>query len=136
MSNTNCLPNVAFNIKLGSCIFPGAEYLEHAFFLRSKLTAEAEQGVAELKLWTPLPTGGENYHYLQEMWKQEQKSSSRDFWPSYKSLKHLISTLEAMQKLNAFYRNKNFHTLKVDFMLLKLANICPHVSTDAKNSVF
>ena len=41
-----------------------------------------------------------------------------------------------MQKLNAFYRNKNFDTLKVGFMLLKLANICLHVSTDAKNSVF
>ena len=38
-----------------------------------------QQAVIELKLSKPPPTGIENYQYLQQIWKQEQKSSFKEF---------------------------------------------------------
>ena len=41
-------------------------------------------------------------------------------------------TLEAMQKMIAFYYDKDIHMLKLGCTLPNLANICLHKSTDAK----
>ena len=97
--------------------------------LKSELTTE--QAVVKLKLSKPPPTGIENYQYLQQIWKQEQMSSFKDFLRWYNN-KDVVPTLEAMQKRIAFYHDKDINMLKLGCTLPNLANICLHKSTDAK----
>ena len=59
------------------------------------------QSVNKLKLSKPLPLGSENYHYLKQIWKQEQMSSFKDFL-RWNNNKDVVRTLEAMQKVNVF----------------------------------
>ena len=90
-----------------------------------------EQAVIKLELSKPPPTGIENYHYLQQIWKQEQMSSFRDFLRWQKN-KDVVPTLEARQKIIAFYHDKDIDMLKLVCTLRNLANICLQKSTDAK----
>ena len=90
-----------------------------------------EQAVIKLKLSKPPPTGIENYLYLQQIWKHEQKNSFRDFL-QWHNKKDVVPTLEAMQKMIAFYHDKDIDRLKLCCTLPNLANICLHKSTDAK----
>ena len=46
--------------------------------------------------------------------------------------KDVVPTLEAMQKMIAFYHDKDINMLKLGCTLPNLANICLHKSTDAK----
>ena len=46
--------------------------------------------------------------------------------------KDVVRTLEAMQKMIAFYHDKDIDMLKLGCILSNLANICLHKSTDAK----
>ena len=57
-------------------------------------------------------------------------SSFKDFLRWYKN-KDVVPTLEAMQKMIAFYHDKNIDLLKLGCTLPNLANICLHKSTDA-----
>ena len=90
-----------------------------------------EQAVIKLKLSKPPPTGIENYQYLQQIWKQEQISSFKDFLRWYNN-KDVVPTLEAMQKMIDFYHDKDIVMLKRGCSLTNLANFCLHKSTDAK----
>ena len=58
-------------------------------------------------------------------------SSFRDFLRWYNN-KDVVRTLEAMQKMIAFYHDKNIDMLKLVCTLPNLANNCPHKSSDAK----
>ena len=119
----------AFYSKLRSCNPLEAEYTDYVNPLKSGLTRE--QAVVELKLSTPPSTGIENCQYLQQTWKQEQMSSFKDFLRWYNN-RDVVSILDAMQKLIAFYHDKDIDMLKLGCTLLNLANICLHKSTDAK----
>ena len=55
----------------------------------------------------------------------------KDFLPQYNN-KDVVPTLEAMQKMLAFYHNKGIDMLKLGCTLPNLANICLHKSTSAK----
>ena len=77
MQNTELPPYDAFYSKLRSCNPLEAEYTDYVNLLKSGLTTE--QAVVKLKLSKPPPTGIENYQYLQQIWKQEQMSSFKDF---------------------------------------------------------
>ena len=77
MQKTEFPPYDAFYSKLRSCNPLEAEYADYVNILKNGLTTE--QAVVKLKLSKPSPTGKENYHYLQQIWKQEQKSSFKDF---------------------------------------------------------
>ena len=57
-------------------------------------------------------------------------SSFKDFLPWYN--KKDVPTLEAMQKMIAFYHDKNIDMLKLGCTLPNLANNCSHKSTEAK----
>ena len=78
----------------------------------------------------PPPTGIENYQYQQQVWKQEQMSSFKDFLRCYNN-KNVVPTLEAMQKTFVFYQEEDIVMLKFGFTLPNLANICLHKATDA-----
>ena len=57
--------------------------------------------------------------------------SFKDFLRWYNN-KGVVPTSEAMQKMIAFYHEKNIDVLKLSCTLPSLANICLHKSTDAK----
>ena len=129
MQNPELPPCDAFYSKLRSCNPVETEYTDYVNLLKSGLTTE--QAVFKLKLSKLPPTGIENYHYLQQIWKQEQMSSFKDFLRWYNN-KDVVPTLEAMQKMIAFYHDKDIDMLKHGCTLPNLANICLHKSTDAK----
>ena len=118
-----------FYCKLCSCCSLEAEYTDFVILLKSGLTTE--QAVVKLKQLKPSPAGIEKYQYLQQIWKQEQTSSFKDFlrWCNNKDV---VPTLEAMQKVIASYHDKNIDMLKLGCTLPSLANICLHKSTDAQ----
>ena len=97
--------------------------------MKSGLTTE--QAVIKLKLSKPPLTGIEKYHYLQQMWKQEQMSSFSDFL-RWNNNKDVVTVLEAKQKMTAFYHDKDIYILKLGCTLPNLGIICLHKSTDAK----
>ena len=77
VQNKELPPYDAFYSKLRSCNPLEAEYMEYVNLLKNELTTE--QAVVKLKLSKPPPAGIESYQYLQQIWKQEQMSSSKDF---------------------------------------------------------
>ena len=95
--------------------------MDYANLLKSGLTTG--QAVVKLKLSKPPSTGIENYQYLQQLWKQEQISSFEKFLRWYNK-KDVVPTLEAMQKLLAFYYDKDIDMLTLGCFLPNLANIC------------
>ena len=58
-------------------------------------------------------------------------SSFKDILRWYNN-EHVVPTLEAMQKMIAFYHDKDNDVLKLGCTLSNLVNICFHKSTDAK----
>ena len=129
MHNTELLPYDDFYSKLRSCNPLETEYTDYVSLLKSRLTTE--QAVVKLNLSKPPPTGLENCQYLQQLWKQEQMSSFKDFLRWYNHT-DVAPTLEAMQKMIGFYHDKDIDMLKLGCTLPNLANICLHKSTDAK----
>ena len=129
MQITEFPPYDAFYSKLRSCNSLETAYTDYVNLLKSGLTTE--QAVVKLKLPKPPLTGIENYHYLQQIWKQEQMSSFKDFSRCCNN-KYVLPTLEAMRKTIAFYHDKDIDLLTLGCTLPNLANFCLHESTDAK----
>ena len=77
MQSTELPPCDAFYSKLHSCNPLEAEYTDYVNLLKNGLTTE--QAVVKLKLSKPPPTGIEIYQNLQQIWKQEQMRSLKDF---------------------------------------------------------
>ena len=75
--NTELPPYDAFYSKFCSCNPLEAGYTDYVNLLKSGLTTE--QAIIKLKLSKPTPTGIEIYQYLQQIWKQKQMSSFKDF---------------------------------------------------------
>ena len=129
LQNREFLPYDAFYNKLCSCNPLETEYTDYVNLLKSGLTIE--QAVIKLKLSKPPPTGIENYHYLQQIWKQEQMNSFKDFLRWYNN-KDVVPTLEAMQKMIAFQHDRDIDMLNLGCTLPNLGNLCLHISFDAK----
>ena len=74
---TKLPPYDAFYSKLRSCNPLESEYTDYVSLFKSASTTE--QAVINLQLLKLPPTGIEIYHYLQQIGKQEQMSSFKDF---------------------------------------------------------
>ena len=122
-------PYDAFYCNLRSCNPLEAEYTDYVNLLKSGLTTE--QAVIKLISWKPPPSGIDNYQYLQQIWKQEQMSSFKDFMRCYDN-EGVVPTLEAMQKMITLYHDKDIDMLKLCCTLPNLTNICLHKSTHTK----
>ena len=133
MQNTEFLPYDVSYIKLRGCNPLEAEYKDYVNLLKSGLITE--QADVKLILSKPPRTGIENYQYLQQIWKQEQMSSFKDFLRWYNN-KDVVPTVEATQKTIAFYHDKDVDMLKLCCTLPNLANICLHKPSDAKFYLF
>ena len=128
--NNDHLPSYdSFYSKLRSCNPLEKEYLDFEKLLQSGLTLES--AMQKLRLTRPPPTGKENYVYLVTLWEKEKMQTFKDFLRWYNN-KDVVPTLEAMQKMIAFYHNKGIDMLKLGCTLPNLANICLHKSTRAK----
>ena len=129
MQNTEFPPSDDFYSKLRSCNPLEAKYMDYVNLLKKGLNTE--QAVIKVKLSKPPPTGIDNYEGLQQIWKQEQMRSFKEFFRWYNN-KDVVPTLEAMQKKIDFNHDKDIDMLKRGCLLPNLANICLHKSTDAK----
>ena len=106
MQNTELPRYGAFCSKL-RCFNPlEIEYMDYVNLLKTGLTTE--QPVIKLKLSKPPPTGIDNYPYVQQILKQEQMSSFKDLLRWYNN-NDVVPTLEARQKMIAFYHDKDIH---------------------------
>ena len=105
------------------------DYNDFQNLVNSGLTTE--QVVAKLRTDRILPTGAENYSYLQSVWENNNMQKFSDFLKWYNN-KDVVPTLETMQKVIEFHHNKGIDMLKLGCTLPNLANICLHKSTDSK----
>ena len=108
---------------------PEKDYNCSKNLVNSVLTTE--QAVAKLRMDRILPTGAENYSYLQSVGRIKNMQFFSDFLKSYNN-KDVVATLKAMKKMIEFYHNEGIDMLKLGFTLRNLANNCFHRSTDSK----
>ena len=110
IKKTELPPYDPFYSKFRICNPLEAEYMDYVNLFKNGLTTE--QAVIKLKLSKPPPTGIEKYQNLQQIRKQEQMSSFKDFLRWYNN-KDIVPTLEAMQKMIAFFHDKDIDMLKL-----------------------
>ena len=80
MQNTELTPYEAFYSKTRSCYPLETEGSDFVILLKRRMRRmTTEEAVVNLKLSMPLPTGVENYHCPQQLWKQQQMCSFKDF---------------------------------------------------------
>ena len=92
---------------------------------------KTEEALSKMKLSKPPPSGEENYQYLLDVWNHENMCTFKDFLRWYIN-KDVVPTLEAMQKMLAFYLKKGIDMLTLWCTFPNLANICLHKSTSAE----
>ena len=106
-----------------------SDYTEYEKLLKSG--SSPESALSKMRLSQPPLTGKQNYEYLVNIWESEKMTTFKDFLRWYNN-KDVVPTLEAMQKMIAFYHHKGIDMLKLGCTLPNLANICLHKSTNAK----
>ena len=129
MNNSELPPYDAFFSKLRNVNSLEKDYSDYQNLLGSGL--KTEEALSKMKLSKPPPSGEENYQYLLDIWSHENMCTFKDFSRWYNN-KDVVPTLEAMQKILAFYHKKGIDMLKLGCTLPNLANICLHKSTSAK----
>ena len=91
---------------------------------------KTDAALSKMKLSKP-PPSEENYQYLLDIRSHEHMCTSKDFLCWFNN-KDVVPTLEAMEKMLAFYHKKGSDMLKLGCTLPNLANICLHKFTSAK----
>ena len=129
MNNSERPPYDAFFSKLRNVNPLEKDYSDYQNLLGSGL--KTEEALSKMKLSKAPPSGEENYQYLLDIWNHENMCTFKDFLRWYNN-KDVVPTLEAMQKMLAFYPKKRIDMLKLGCTLPNLANICLHKSTSAK----
>ena len=129
MNNSELPPYDAFFSKLRNVKPLEKDYSDYQILLGSGL--KTEEALSKTKLSKPPPSGEENYQYLLDIWNHENMCTFKDFLRWYNN-KDVVPTLEAIQKMLAFYHKKRIDMLKLGCTLPNLANICLHKSTSAK----
>ena len=115
MKNSELLPYDAFFSQIRNVNPLETDQSEYQKVLSCGL--KTEEALSKMKLSKPPPSGEENYLYLLDKWNHDNKD--------------VVPTLEAMQKMLAFYQKKGIDMLKLWCTLSNLANICLHKSTSA-----
>ena len=122
LNDTQLPPYESFFNKLRNSNPLESDYTEYEKMLKSG--SAAESAMTKLRLSQPPLTGKQNYEYLVNIWETEKMTTFKDFLRWYNN-KEVVPTLEAMQKMIAFYHNKGSDMLKLGCTLPNLANICP-----------
>ena len=129
MNNSEFPTYNAFFSKLRNLNPLEKDYSDYQTLLSSGL--KTEEALSKMKLSKPPLSGEENYQYLLDIWNHENMCTFKDFLRWYNN-ENFVPTLEAMQKMLAFYDKKGIDMLKLGCTLPNLANICLHKSTRAK----
>ena len=129
MNNSELPPYDAFFSKHRNVNPLGEDYSGYQNLLRCGLKTEG--ALSKMKLSKPPPSSEENYQCLLDIWNHENMCAFKDFLRCYNN-KDVVATLEAMQKMLAFYHKKRIDMLKLGCTLPNLANICLHKSTSTK----
>ena len=129
MNNSELPPYDAFFSKLQNVNPLGIDYSDYQNLLSSGL--KTEEALSKMNLSKPPPSGEENYQNLLYIWIHENMCTFKDYLRWYNN-KSVVPTLEAMQKLPAFYHKKGIDMLKLRCTLPNLAKICLRKSTSAK----
>ena len=129
MNNSELPPYGAFFSKLRNVNPLEKAYSEYENLLGSEL--KTEEALSKMKLSKQPPSGEKNYQYLLDVWIHENMCTFEDFLRWYNN-KDVVPTLEATQKMLAFYHKKGIDMLKLGCTLPKLAKTCLHRSTSAK----
>ena len=129
MNNSELPPYDAFFNKLRNVNPLEKDYSDYQNLLNSGL--KTEEALSKMKLSKPPPSGEEHYQYLLDIWIHENMCTFKDFLRLYNN-KDVVPTLEAMQKMLAFYHKKEIDMLKLGCTLRTLANFCLHKSNSAK----
>ena len=129
MNNSELPPYDAFFSKLRNVNPLEKGYSDYQNLLSSGL--KSEEALSKMKLSKPPPSGEENYQYLPDIWNHENMCTFKEILRWYNN-NDVVPTLEAMQKMLAFYHKKGIDMLKRGCTLPNLANISLHKSTSAK----
>ena len=129
MNNSELSTYDAFFSKLRNVNPLETDYSDYQKLLSCGL--KTEEALSKLKLSKPPPSGEENYQVLLDIWIHEDRCTFKDFLRWYNN-KDVVPTLEAMQKMLAFYHKKGIDMLKLGCAFPNLVNICLHKSTSAK----
>ena len=129
MNNSELPPYDAFFSKLRNMNPLEKDYSDYQTLLSSGL--KTEEALSKMKFSKPPPSGEENNQYLLDIWNHENMSTLKDFLRWYNN-KDVVPTLEAMQKMLAFYHKKEIDMLKLGCTLPKFAKSCLHKSISAK----
>ena len=129
MNNIELPPYDAFFSKLRNLNPLEKDYSDYQKLLSCGLKTEEE--LSKIKLSQPPTSGEENYQYLFDIWNHANMCTFKDFLSWYNN-KDVVPTLEAMQKMLAFYHKNGIDMLKLGCTLPNLTNICLHKSTSAK----
>ena len=133
MNNSEFPPYDAFFSKLRKVNPLEKDYSEYQKLLSCGL--KTEEALSKKQLSKPPPSGDENYQCLLDIWNHENMCKVKDFLRWYNN-KDVVPTLEAMQKMFAFYHKKGIDMLMLGWTLPNLANICLHKSKSAENYPF
>ena len=87
-----------------------------------KCGLKTEESLSKMKPFKPLPSGEENYKYLPDIRNHENMCTFKDFLRWY-SNKHVVPTIESMQKMLCFYHKKGIDMLKQGCTFPNLASI-------------
>ena len=129
VNNSELPPYVSFSSKLRNVNSLEKDYSDYQNLLSSGW--KTEEALSKMKLSKPPPSGEENYQYLLDIWNHENMCTFKDFLHWYNN-KDVVPTVEAMQKMLAFYHKKGIDMLKLGCTLPNLPNICLYKSTSAK----
>ena len=132
MNNSELPPYDAFFSKLRNVNPLEKDYSDYQNLLGSGL--KTEEALSKMKLSKPPPSGQENYQYLLDIWNQENMYTFKDFLRWYNN-KDVVPTLEAMQKMLAFYHKKGIDMLKLGCTLPKIWRIFVSTNLPAPNSI-
>ena len=116
----------------GSCLLFSDKLFDYSDY--QKLLScglKTEEALSKTELSKPPSSGGESYQYLLDIWNHESMCTFEDFLRWYNN-KDVVPTLEAMQKMLAFYHKKRIDMLKLGCTLLNLAINCIQKPTSAK----
>ena len=121
MNNSELPPYDALFSKLCRVNPLEKDYSDYQNLLSSGL--KFEEALSKKKFSKPPPSGEENYQNLLDIWNHVNMCTVEDFLRWYNN-KDVVATLEAMQKMLAFYHKKGIDMLKLGCTLPNLANIC------------
>ena len=93
-------------------------YSDYQRFLNSGCSSE--EAMKKIRVSSVPPTGQENYAYLQQVWKNHDMQSFKDFLRWYNN-KDIVPTLEAVKKMLEFYHSKRIDMLKLGCSLPKIS---------------